>query len=88
VNVSAISSSTGNRTSDCENKISEKEDGYNQYKDYSNYHVKPKLYKTGEWNSLKRGERNYLRTVSRNKSTKSYANKDGNRDDNNLKDGQ
>jgi hypothetical protein len=85
VNISAISSSTGNRTSDRENKIGETEDGYNQSKDYSSYHVKPRFYKTGEWNSLKRGERNYLRTVSRNKSNKSYANKDGNRDDNKLK---
>ena len=85
INVSAISASTGNRTSDRENKIGEKEDGYDQSKDYSNYHVKPRFYKTGEWNSLKRGERNYLRTVSRNKSNKSYANKDGNRDENKLK---
>ena len=40
INVSAISASTGNRTSDRENKIGEKEDGYDQSKDYSNYHVK------------------------------------------------
>jgi hypothetical protein len=49
VNVSAISSFTGNRTSDRENKIVEKEDGYDQSKDYSNYHVKLRFYKTGEW---------------------------------------
>jgi hypothetical protein len=85
INVSAISASTGNQTSDRENKIGEKEDGYDQSKDYSNYHVKPRFYKTGEWNSLKRGERNYLRTVSMNKSNKSYANKDCNRDDTKLK---
>ena len=76
VNVSAISSYSGNRTSDHKNKIGEKEDGYDQSKDYSNYHVKPRFYKTGEWNALKKGERNYLRTTSKNKANKS--NKDGN----------
>ena len=75
VNVSAVSTTSGNRTSDRENKIGEKEDGFDSSKDYSKFSVKPRFYKVGEWNGLSKAQRNFLRANSRKKANKQNGNK-------------
>ena len=68
--ISAISTKSGNRNKDSTKKTGEKEDGYDPDKDYSKFQVAQRYYKAVEWNNLTKGQRNYLRSVSKSRKSK------------------
>jgi hypothetical protein len=69
--IAAVSQQSGNRGRDDTKKTGENADGFDPDKDYSKFKIAQRYYKAAEWNKLSKGQRNYLRTVSKARRSKS-----------------
>jgi len=70
VNVSEMSTQSGNRKADKTKKTNLNDDGFDKNKDYSKHKTSVRYYSPAEWNKLSKGQRNYLRQARLTKKSK------------------